>query len=57
MSNDITGIGQSFSNANFAVDYQGAAAKKALDVQKQAGNNAIDLIKSANLGNKIDIKA
>lgn len=47
VSTDLMAMAQAYNNTKVAIDFQGATAKKALDIQKQAGNDMLQLIQSA----------
>lgn len=49
MGDDLVGMVQGMKAAQLSNDYQGAVAKKALDVQKEQGEATKQLLQSATL--------
>lgn len=62
MSDDLVGMVQGMKSAQLSSDFQGAVAKKVLDVEKQQGDATLQLLQSATLaepgspGGRVSIK-
>ncbi len=62
MGDDLVGMVQGMKAAKLSNDYQGAVAKKALDIQKEQNNATMQLLQSATLaepgspGGSVNIK-